>query len=274
MPHAHGGVGETEYVNQAALPASANKSLSISIGHFPLTLHFMEEDLQPRAAARYASFRVRHSVASSFPVYLQPASGSARATNCFSFQHVDALVRLASGAAYFHGVRHEYALDSLLRILLTQLLLPQNGFLLHAATITRGGRGYVFVGRSGAGKSTVAALSPAASALTDEISLLRRDGENWFGYGTPFWGEFRADGANRRVPVAGIFSLVQANVNSVERLSVKQALTAMLPNVLFFSTAPRENSDLLALLAQAAQRVRFYRLLFRNEPSFWEAIPE
>jgi hypothetical protein len=137
----------------------------------------------------------------------------------------------------------------------------------------RDGRGYIFVGPSGAGKSTVAALSPAGSVLTDEISLVRRDGENWFAHGTPFWGEFRADGANQRVPLAGIFSLAQASVNRVERLSAKQALCVLLPNVLFFSTASRENSDLLALLAGAAEQVPFYRLLFRKEPSFWEAIP-
>jgi hypothetical protein len=229
--------------------------------------------LRQGAGARYSRFHTADSAARGFPVYLGPPSIPPPAARRFSYRLDDAVLCLENDAAHFRGVRHEYALDSLLRILLTQLLLPQRGFLLHAATITRGGRGYVFVGRSGAGKSTVASLSPAGSVLTDEISLLRRDGNNWFAYGTPFWGEFRADGANLRVPLEGVFSLVQADVHRVEPLSPKQAVRALLPNVLFFSAASRENSDLLALLAQAAEQVCFYRLLFRNAPSFWEAIP-
>jgi hypothetical protein len=239
-----------------------------------LTLHFLEESLRQRAGVRYARFHAQDFAARGFPVYLEPFTSSPPASSRFSYKHDDAVLCLENEAAHFRGVRHEYALDSLLRILLTQLLLPEHGFLLHAATITRQGRAYLFGGRSGVGKSTVASLSPPGSVLTDEISLLRRDGHDWFAHGTPFWGEFRADGANRQVPLAGIFSLVQANVNQVERLSPKAAVRALLPNVLFFSTAPRETSDLLTLLAQAAEQVRCYRLYFRNEPSFWEVIPE
>jgi len=51
---------------------------------------------------------------------------------------------LGSRGAKFYGVRHEYALDSLLRILLTMVLLPQRGFLLHGATVVRDGRAYIF----------------------------------------------------------------------------------------------------------------------------------
>ncbi|MGB0035547.1 MAG: hypothetical protein WBP79_08750, partial [Candidatus Acidiferrales bacterium] len=78
----------------------------------------------------------------------------------FSYDLDDASVMLGRADAEFRGVRHEYALDSLLRILLTMILLPRRGFLLHAATVVREGRAYVFMGRSGAGKSTVASLSP------------------------------------------------------------------------------------------------------------------
>jgi len=78
-------------------------------------------------------------------------------------------------------------------------------FLLHAATVVRGGKAYVFTGRSGAGKSTVASLSPAGTVLTDEISLLRFEDGEWRAYGTPFWGEFRAAGSNSSAPIRGLF---------------------------------------------------------------------
>src|SRR5256885_3293464 len=87
-------------------------------------------------------------------------------------------------------------------MLLSWALLPDVGFLLHAATVLRNGKAYVFFGRSGTGKSTVAALSPLGSVLTDEISLLKRIDGQWHAFGTPFWGEFRAAGTNRSAPVA------------------------------------------------------------------------
>jgi hypothetical protein len=259
-------------VNHVRLPSSASPYLSISIGHVPLTLHFSEQGLWQRAVARYSRFRAADS-ARGFPVYLESPANAPAASSRFSYQLDDALLCLEKDAAHFRGVRHEYALDSLLRILLTQLLLPHNGLLSHAATILHDGCAYVFMGRSGAGKSTVASLSPPGNVLTDEISLLRRDAENWFAYGTPFWGEFRADGANRRAPLAAIFSLEQSDVNRVERVHAKDAARMLLPNVLFFSAASRENSQLLTLIAQAAEQVPFYRLFFRREPGFWEAIP-
>lgn len=261
-------------MDHVRLPVSASPDLSISIGQLPLTLHFSEEALRQRAGKRYSSFQAPDSPARSFPIYLEPPTVFPFAASRFSYQLDDAMLCLEKDAAHFRGVRHEYALDSLLRILLTQLLLPRHGFLLHAATILRNERAHIFVGPSGAGKSTVASLSPAGSVLTDEISLLRRDANNWFAYGTPFWGEFRADGANRRAPLAGIFAMAQSDVNRVERLPAKDAVRVLLPNVLFFSADMRENSELLTLMAKAVEQLPVYRLFFRQDPDFWEAIPE
>ena len=164
--------------------------------------------------------------------------------------------------AEFHGVRHEYALDSLMRILLTMVLLPQRGFLLHAATVVRDGRAYVFTGRSGAGKSTVASLSPAGTVLTDEISLLRFTDGCWQAYGTPFWGEFRAAGQNEHYPIAGIYTLVQSAEDRAESLTTKEMIRALLPCVLFFTPRVEANQDLLRLLLRFAAQIRVIGFIF------------
>jgi hypothetical protein len=180
---------------------------------------------------------------------------------------------LASRTARFTGVNTEYDLDSLLRILLSVLLVERRGCLLHAATVVRGGKAYVFMGRSGAGKSTVASLAPAGSVLTDEISLLRCDEGTWRAYGTPFWGEFRADGQNRAAPLAGILALAQAPRNRVQRIPPRQALAGLLGNTLFFAPGREPRERLLGILAGLLQSVPVYRLEFRKEPSFWEVLP-
>lgn len=192
----------------------------------------------------------------------------------FSCQFEGAALHLFSADAYFTGVRNEYALDSLLRILMSWVLLPRFGFLLHAATVIRGGRAYVCTGRSGAGKSTLASLSPAGSVLTDEISLLRREDGVWRAYGTPFWGEFRAEGKNISAPVAGIFSLTKARENELKPLRAAELLRALLPNTLFFSTARDANSRLLEILAGAASEIPGYDLGFRKDPDFWGVVPK
>jgi len=179
---------------------------------------------------------------------------------------------MGAAASEFDGVGNEYTLDSLLRVLLSMLLLPQRGFLLHAATVARDGRASVFTGRSAAGKSTIAALSPIGSVLTDEISVLRFLDGQWYAYGTPFWGEFRAEGTNRRVPVAGIYGLVQSADGRAEPVAAREAMRLLLPNVLFFARTRQERQQLLDIIAHVAETAPVYRLHFRPDATFWGGI--
>ncbi len=247
--------------------------LSIAVGQVPLTIHFSQSEMRHRAEERYAAFRVRED---GIPIFLEPETKPVpRSPGLFTYRlhrlnHTSTLC--LNSAAYFCGVRHEFGLDSLMRVLLTVLLLPRRGFLLHAATVVRDGRAHVFMGRSGAGKSTVAALSPPGSVLTDEISLLRFHGGEWRAHGTPFWGEFRAEGSNVHFPLAGIYALTQSGENRVERLRAKESLRAVLPNILFFCSRKRETDQLFEIVSQAIIQIPFYRLFFVRQPSFWEAI--
>jgi hypothetical protein len=258
------------------LKAQAKRSTSvnpvcISIGRVPISLFIPQQRLRESAFARYREFAEKS--AKALPVYLGDAKEKAAQLCRFSHQLDGASVLLGDRSAGFVGVRHEYALDSLLRILLTVMLVPRRGFLLHAASVVRDGKAHVFMGRSGAGKSTVASLSPQGSVLTDEISLLRyRDGA-WRAHGTPFWGEFRAAGMNCDFPIAGIYWLTQDREDRAEPLSAKEMLRATLPCVLFFTRESHANQALLQILLGLVQQVPCYRLRFRRAPDFWSVIP-
>ena len=250
------------------------RPLNISIGRVPLSLVIPGPHLREKALTRYREFTANSEA--GLPVVLRTdAQSDARPVHDdpnFSYVLDDASLRLDSSGAEFHGVRHEYALDSLIRILLTMVLLPQRGFLLHAATVVREGRAYVFTGRSGAGKSTVASLSPAGTVLTDEISLLRFSEGCWQAYGTPFWGEFRAAGQNEHYPIAGIYTLVQSAEDRVESLTKKEIIRALLPCVLFFTPSVEANQDMLRLMLQFVTQVPCYRLHFRRDYGFWNVV--
>ena len=249
----------------------AARSLHISIGKVPMSLSISEESLRHKAGSRYHDFSGEPG--GGFQIALnQPSLHSEPSEPSFAYTLEDARLTLRQSHAEFRGVRHEYALDSLIRILLTVALLPRHGFLLHAASIVRDGRAYVFMGRSGAGKSTTASLSPEGSVLTDEISLLRFDDGVWRAHGTPFWGEFRAAGHNRDYPVAGIYFLSQSRENKVVPMKPKEMLRAMLPCVLFFSSDPGDNSALLNILVAFVHHIPCFDLHFRKEAAFWDAV--
>lgn len=243
--------------------------LPISIGGIPLSLVFSEQKLREKAEARYASFQ--EASEEGFPIHLNAAI-SPGTIPWFDYTLNGATLRLGTAAADMDNVGNEYTLDSLLRILLSLKLLPERGFLLHAATITHQGASYVFMGRSGAGKSTIASHAPAGAALTDEISLVRSVNGVWHAHGTPFWGEFRAGGQNLGYPLAGIYALVQAEENHVAPLSPRAALRELLANVLFFSSERAHREQLLRITSEIVAELPIYCLQFTRDISFWEAL--
>ncbi len=250
----------------------SRQQFELSIGSVPLRLQMTDAQLFGAAAARYAAFTDAGEQPST--IALNDGATAEGALADFGYEFEGAVLRAFSNQICFDGVRNQYALDSLLRIFLSWKLLGHNGFLLHAATVIRNKKAYIFTGRSGAGKSTVASLAPEGSVLTDEISLLRREGGIWRAYGTPFWGEFRAAGSNTSAPVAGIFRLLQAAENRVESLRPMATLRTILPNVLFFSAEAEANRQLLEILNQAAKEIAGYNLSFRKDRAFWEVLPE
>jgi len=248
------------------------QQFEFSIGCVPFRLQMADARLFSAASARYAAFT--GVAAQPIHIALNDFSMAESQPAEFAYEFEGAVVRAQSRKISFDGVRNEYALDSLLRVLLSWKLASRNGFLLHAATVIRNGKAYVFAGRSGAGKSTVASLAPEGSVLTDEISLLRLENGVWRAYGTPFWGEFRAAGSNTSAPVRGIFRLVQAAENRMAALRPLELLRALLPNVLFFSAEFEANRRLLEILGQAVETISGYELAFRRDRTFWEVLPE
>jgi len=226
------------------------------------------------ASERYHAFAASQN--EPFAIYLKSSFGCNGTSPefAYNFELHHAALHAFTGESQFVGANNPYTLDCLLRILLTWMLLPRTGFLLHAATVIRDDRAYLFTGKSGAGKSTVASLAPGGSVLTDELSLVRREDGVWRAYGTPFWGEFCAGDSNTSAPIAGIFRLVQAEENRVTPLRTVEFLRAMIGNVLFFSRQPADSQRLLNIVSLAAQELRGYTLEFRKDRTFWEVLPE
>ena len=112
----------------------------------------------------------------------------------------------------------EYPLDELLLI---HLLAAGRGVEVHACGVVAPNRqGYLFVGQSGAGKTTMARLwqnAQAGTVLSDDRIILRKiDGTVWM-YGTPWHGEAELSSPDR-APLKAIYLLRHGATNSLVTL--------------------------------------------------------
>jgi len=262
---------ETLSAGHARSGRGIKRALCVSIGGVALALSLEDEKLFARAEKRYSAFA--DGVGIGRPVNVVPDCAGNGSEAVFASDFESARVLVSAKGVEFRGVKNEYALDSLMRMFLSWELLSRNGFLLHAASVVRNGRAYIFVGKSGAGKSTVASLSPAGSVLTDEISLLLKNNGEWRAFGTPFWGEFHAAGSNMSAPVAGVFHLVKAREIRTRPLRGASLLRALLPNILFFSSKTQDHQRLLEIAGAASEEIPGHTLEFRRNRKFWEVLP-
>ena len=166
-----------------------------------------------------------------------------------------------------------YSIDSVLRIVHTLVLAGEGGFLMHAASAVRGGRAFLFTGASGAGKTTIARLAPAdVRLLSDEISYVRCEDDEYRAYGTPFAGELAKAGENLRAPIAAIYVLAQGPENRIDDMSAADAARSLLANILFFAEDPDLVRAVFRAALDCAERVPIRRLTFVPDARVWELV--
>jgi hypothetical protein len=121
----------------------------------------------------------------------------------------------------------EYPLDE---ILMTNLLARGRGIEVHACGVRDSdGRGYLFLGQSGDGKTTTARLwekDKGVLILSDDRIILRcLDGKMWM-YGTPWHGEAEL-GCSARTPLTEIFFLGRGAGNQTVPLRQPEAVARL-----------------------------------------------
>jgi hypothetical protein len=178
-----------------------------------------------------------------------------------------------AGRGHIRQSRNPYAIDSVLRIVHTLILAKQGGFLVHAASAIRGGHAFLFAGVSGAGKTTISRLAPSdAKLLTDEISYVRREGDEYRACGTPFAGELARSGENQSAPLRTVFLLEKGQENRVEPIAPSEAIRLLMRNILFFAEDPELVSLVFRSACEFAERVPVRRLIFVPDERVWEMV--
>ena len=182
-----------------------------------------------------------------------------------------ALVRPREGVIRRQDPVH-LAIENLLRSCMAWTVLLRGGFMLHAASVVRDGRCYLFFGNSGSGKSTLAALS-GGQVISDDLTMVLPAKDGFAAIGSPFRQTHTAcDDLTGRYPVVALYRLVKDTQVALERREPAAMFPQFLANLPFVVGEIGNHPDAWALARGAFARVRCYALHFRKDPSFWDAV--
>ena len=139
------------------------------------------------------------------------------------------------GTLHLSGHLVKAALDNALMVLFAMASSVRSTALFHSAVVSYQGKGYMFLGRSGTGKSTHASLwrrfIEGTELMNDDNPAVRiRPDGTAMVYGTPWSGKTPCY-RNVSCPVGGIVLLSQAPYNEIKRLKGIEAYAAVMPSI-------------------------------------------
>jgi hypothetical protein len=119
-----------------------------------------------------------------------------------------------------------YPLNQVLWII---LLSRGRGLFFHACGIDDDGKGYLFLGNSGDGKSTTANLcfDHGLTVLNDDRIIVREKKGKFWMYGTPWHGDFK-EHSSRGLPIDKLYFLRHGKKNSTQAKSGAEAVSMLL----------------------------------------------
>jgi hypothetical protein len=148
--------------------------------------------------------------------------------------------------------------------LLAGMFHLHGGMMIHACGLSDSGRGLVFAGSSGAGKSTMAGLwerRAGANVLNDDRLILRKNGGRWWAYSVPGVGRPQR-APSQGVAVAAMFLLSHGHENAAERKGMSNAASSLLPHVALPTYDTLAIGRVLELLEELLKEVPLFELGF------------
>ena len=106
--------------------------------------------------------------------------------------------------------------------------------LFHSSVVSHNGYGYMFLGKSGTGKSTHSRLwlkyIEGTELMNDDNPVVRRMPDGFYVFGSPWSGKTPCY-RNVSHPIGGIVQLSQAPYNKIQRLCPLSAYAALVPSI-------------------------------------------
>lgn len=126
----------------------------------------------------------------------------------------------------------EFALSNAMMLLYTFNTTPYDTLMVHASVVAHDEGAYMFLGKSGTGKSTHSSLwlkyIENTDLLNDDNPVIRVEGDNVNIYGTPWSGKTPCY-KNEVFPLNAVVRLSQAPHNVIKKLPMLQAYASLMP---------------------------------------------
>lgn len=162
------------------------------------------------------------------------------------------------------------------QILTARFLAYRNACIIHSVGVVLNGEGYLFVGHSDAGKSTMALMmkEKGGTILCDDRNVIRKHDGFYYLSGTWSHGDV-ADVSSKTVPLKGIYFLHQAPENEIAPITDDtESFEALLACLI----KPFETRDWweksLDFLTQVSSEVDCFNLWFNKDGNIVELLNE
>jgi hypothetical protein len=124
------------------------------------------------------------------------------------------------------------AFDNMLRIIYSSLSIVQNTILIHASSIVKDNKIILFIGQSGAGKTTTAELS-GCEVFHDDLLVLKEESKPYYSFTTcPFKPPYVKKELTREIK--SIYYVSKDNTNYIQMLSKEEQLSYLLQSIWSF----------------------------------------
>lgn len=177
-----------------------------------------------------------------------------------------------AGSESFAGI-----FENFFRVLTAYRLLESGGALVHAAGIVKDGLAFLFLGRSGAGKTTLSRMAEerGGTVLSDDLNALTPGPAGAVVAALPFTGDLGPrSGRPATWPLGGVFRLEQSAADEAFPLSRAAALAALVACSPFVNVDPYRHAALLhnhlALFPRGGGKA--YGLRFSLGGGFWTIL--
>lgn len=152
-----------------------------------------------------------------------------------------------------------------LRMALAAELAARGGVVLHAAGVVVSGKAYLFLGRSGAGKTTISMKAPGELLSDDTVVVVPRN-DRLEAWGTPFVSDNGKAGVMTSAPIGAIAVLAWGELHA-EPMASSRLLRALYEGV--FLPPDRELLSAVSPTVLAlAEQVPGYELVFPEDYRF------
>ncbi len=127
-----------------------------------------------------------------------------------------------------------FGINNALMVMYALSTANQQTALFHSSVVSCGKYGYMFLGKSGTGKSTHSGLwlkyIQGSELVNDDNPVVRKLPDGFYVFGSPWSGKTPCY-RNIRYPIGGIVQLSQAPYNKIQRLRPLAAYAALVPSI-------------------------------------------